>query len=151
MKKVWIIIGAVVVAAALGAGSFAGGMAYQRNQANRIRENFLSSRGLGNNPGANGAQGRSFFGGGATGQVKSIQGNVLTLSTSQNVITVNLSANTRILKTTEATTQDLQTGAQVMVTGQRDNNGNINATQVLILNINPPSNPGPAQGGTATP
>lgn len=147
MKKIWIIIGAVVVAAALSAGSFAGGMAYQRNQANRIRQNFLALRGQGNNTGANsnGAGGRGFFGGGVVGQVKSVEGDVLTISTPQSVVTVNLSASTRIAKTSEATPQDLQTGAQVMVSGQRDNNGNINATQVLILNINP------SNSGTATP
>ena len=134
MKRVFIVIGAVIVAAALAAGSFYGGMAYQRNQTDQIRNNFLRSRGIATNGGAAG-QGRGFFGGGggATGQVKSINGEVLTLSTAQNVTTVNLSSSTRVEKAGQASVSDLQPGTSVLVTGQRDSNGNINASQVLIL------------------
>jgi hypothetical protein len=115
-------------------------MAYQRNQANQIRANFFRSRGI--NPNAqNNASGarQGFFGGGATGQVTSLQGNVLTLSTAQNTTTVNLTNSTQIEKATAAATTDLQPGERVLVTGQRDSNGNITASQILILNSNSPS------------
>jgi len=138
MKKPLIIIGVIVFVLAASAGSFYGGMAYARNQASQVRAQFLASRGLGGNGGGNGANGtngqrQGFFGGGATGQVKSINGNVLTLSTAQNVTTVNLSASTSIEKSDPGTTTDLQPGERVLVTGQRDSSGNIAATQILIL------------------
>ncbi len=144
MKKVLIIIGAVIIAVALAGGSFYGGMAYQRTQANNVRDTFLRSRGLNGTGGAGGftggtgngagGGGRGFFGGGATGQVKSVDGNTLTLSTAQNETKVTLSDTTRIEKSVQGALSDLQPGMQVMVTGQRDANGNITAVQVLILN-----------------
>jgi hypothetical protein len=151
MKKILIIVGAVVLAVALSAGSFVGGMAYQRSQQSQIQANFFRSRGLnpngenangfsfngsganGTNPNGNEGQ-RGFFGGGVNGQVKSVDGNVLMVSTPQNVTTVNLTDSTRIEKATTGTTADLQTGEQVLVTGQRDDNGNVTAVQVLIMN-----------------
>jgi hypothetical protein len=115
-------------------------MAYQRNQAEQIRANFFRSRGIDEN-GANSNAGprQGFFGGGATGQVKSVEGNVLTLSTAQNTMTVNLTESTQIEKAAPASSQDLQPGERVLVTGQRDSNGKFTASQVLILNSNPPS------------
>jgi hypothetical protein len=152
MKKGIIILAAVVLAVALAAGSFYGGMAYQRNQANQIRNQFLASRGLTANGAGNGStQRRSFFGGGgATGQVKSISGNTLSISTAQNVTTVNLSNSTRIEKAAPGAVNDIQPGEQVIVSGQRDTSGNINATQVLILGSSPQNagnlqNPGSSQ------
>jgi hypothetical protein len=135
MKRPLIIVGVIGLVLIFSAGSFYGGMAYARNQANQVRAQFLASRGLGGNGNANGAgsQRQGFFGGGATGQVKSIDGNVLTISTAQNVTTVNLSASTQIAKAEPGTTADLQPGERVLVTGTRDSSGNIAATQVLIL------------------
>lgn len=154
MKNVLIIIGAVVLAVAIAGGSFYGGMAYQRNQEAAVRANFFTSRGIqdpgqgqGFNPnGANGGQRQGFFafGGGTTGQVKSIDGNVLTLSTAQNVTTVNLTSTTTIEKFGPGTTTDLQPGQRISVSGQKDSSGNITATQITIL----PTNPNPRPTGT---
>jgi len=146
MKKITIVIiivGAIIVAAGSAVGGFFGGRAYQRNQANTVRNNFLRERGVaGFDPNAapnavpNAANnpGRGFGGGGASGQVKSIDGNTLTLTTGQNETTVTLSDTTSIVKSTPGTTSDLAAGQQVMVTGQRNPDGNVTATQVLILN-----------------
>ncbi len=148
MKRIIMIVGAVVLAVALAAGSFYGGMAYQRTQANQVRDSFLRSRGLngaGGFPGGGdagngaGGGGRGFFGGGATGRVKSVDGNTLTISTAQNETKVTLSDSTRIEKPVQGALSDLQPGMQVMVTGQRDTNGNITAVQVLILNNGQPN------------
>ncbi len=152
MKRIIIIVGAVVLAVALAAGSFYGGMAYQRNQANQVRDSFLRSRGLNGNGGTGGAGGfpggagngaggggRGFFGGGTVGQVKSVDGNTLTISTAQNETKVTLSDTTRIEKSVQGALSALQPGMQVMVTGQRDANGNITAVQVLILNNGQPN------------
>lgn len=145
MKNIVMIIGAIVLAAAIAAGSFYGGMAYTRNQEAQVRANFFASRGIqatGQGQGANGGQRQGFFGGGTTGQVKSFDGNTLMLSTPQNVTTVNLNSSTRIEKYDPGATNDIQTGERVIVSGQRDGNGNITATQIMILPANP-ANPSP--------
>ena len=68
------------------------------------------------------------------GEVKSIEGNILTLSTAENVTTVTLSENTKIVKTVEGMTSDLQAGMRVMVTGDTDEDGAITASQITIVN-----------------
>jgi hypothetical protein len=149
MKKALIIVGVIILAAALSAGSFYGGMTYERSQASNIRSQFLQSRGLtgdgfNSNRGQNGTpsggqRGGFFGGGGVTGQVKSLDGNVLSLSTAQDVTTVNLTDSTVIEKPSQGTTSDLQAGVRVIVTGQRDSNGTITASQITILNNNLPN------------
>jgi hypothetical protein len=74
------------------------------------------------------------MGRGVTGEVISLEGNTLTLSTLQNETKVTLSADTSIQKTAEGTTTDLQPGQQVMVTGERDADGNLTAIQITIMN-----------------
>jgi hypothetical protein len=148
MKKILIIAGVVVLAGLLSAGSFFGGRAYERTQASRVRSDFLRSRGIPLNgtgdgaqgfngaPGASGGQRQFFLGGGdggVSGQVKSIDGNVLTLSTPQDVTTVNISDTTRIEKTVAGTTGDLQPGQRVIVSGERDSKGNLSAAQITII------------------
>jgi hypothetical protein len=156
-----LIAGAVLLIAGAGIGGFFGGRAYERNQANTIRNDFMRERGIENfdpnaipgaginmdanaMPGAGNFPGRGI--GGATGEVKSIDGNTITLSTGQNETTVTLSDNTAIVKTTSGAVADLAEGQQVMVTGDRDEDGNVTATQVTILSAgaNPsPANPAP--------
>lgn len=129
------IIVAVIVAVGAGVGGFFGGKAYESNHARSVQNNFFRSRGIDTN-GANGANGqaRGAFGGGTFGQIKSINGNTLTVTTAQNTdVTVTLSNTTRIEKTSSGTAADLQTGEQVTVAGQRDSNGNITAVQVTII------------------
>jgi hypothetical protein len=147
-----IIAGVIVLVAGAGVGGFFGGKAYERSHANTVRNNFLQSRGIqGFDPNAapNGAanvNGTNFpsggFGRGASGQIKSIDGNTLTLTTGQNETKVTLSDTTIIEKSTPGATTDLQTGQNVTVTGQRDSNGSVTATQVLILSTD--ASPTPA-------
>jgi hypothetical protein len=66
------------------------------------------------------------------GQVKSMDGNVLQLSTAQDVTTVNLTGDTIIIKSVEGTVSELQPGTRVMVVGERDDQGNITASQITI-------------------
>lgn len=66
------------------------------------------------------------------GQVKSIDGDVLQISTAQDVTTVNLTGDTIILKSVEGIQSDLQTGTRVLVVGERDDQGNITASQITI-------------------
>ena len=136
-----LIASAIVLIAGAGVGGFFGGKAYERNQANQTRNNFLRERGIqGFNPNAAPGSGQTSgnfpaggFGRGATGQIKSIDGNTITLTEGQTEVKVTLSDTTRIEKSTAASTADLQAGLQVTITGQRDSSGNITASQVLIL------------------
>jgi Domain of unknown function (DUF5666) len=141
-----LIASAIVLIAGAGVGGFFSGKAYERNQANQTRNNFLRERGIqGFNPNAAPGSGQTSgnfpaggFGRGATGQIKSIDGNTITLTEGQTEVKVTLSDTTKIEKSTAGSTADLATGQQVMVTGQRDTSGNLTATQVLILATSAP-------------
>jgi len=161
MKKGLIITGIILLIAVVAAGSFWGGMTYQTNRANQARLNFENARGqanggqaLGDGAGFPGggmlggqAPGGGFGGSGTVGQVKTMEGDMMTVSTAQDVTTVNLSSATQIEKTVAGTTDDLQPGTQVMIIGQKDTNGNIAATQITIMNGDLPgmTNPSPTQ------
>ena len=122
------------------------GKTYQSNQANQIRSQFLRSRGLNPNAAnAAGGTGGGFagggFGGGVAGQVKSVQGNTIELNSANNqVTTVDLTANTRIEKTTQGTAADLKPGEQLIVRGQNDGNGTYTASQIQIVSSGSPQN-----------
>jgi hypothetical protein len=144
-----IIIGVIVLVAGAAVGGFFGGRAYQRNQANTVRNNFMRDRGIqGFDPNAAqnaGQVGANFpaggMGRGVSGEVKSLEGNTLTLTSNGTETVITLSDTTQIVKTTSGTTADLTAGQQVMVTGERDANGKITtATQVTILNTNSTGN-----------
>jgi hypothetical protein len=156
MKKGIWIGGSIVIALFLMGASFYGGTLYQKNVQTSAQARFLASRGVsggfgGGNftgpegtPGAGGA-GRGGFGGGSQGQVKSIDGNTLTISTAQNVTTVTLYGTTTIMKSDPGTIADLKVGDRVLVTGQRDSSGNITASQVMVLAV--AGSPGAAGNG----
>jgi hypothetical protein len=135
MKKIlWIIAGLALLAIAAGAG-FEYGKSYQSNQASQIRSQFLRSRGI--NPNGNsgdqaGGFGGGGFGGGTFGQLKSVNGNTLTVTTQNGDVTVDLTATTQIEKTTAGTPADLQAGQQLVVRGQRDSSGTVTAETVQI-------------------
>jgi len=164
MKKVLIIIGAILLAALIAGGSFYGGITFQTNQADQARARFMQDRGMtegempqpGGFPGGNlpeGMQppsdgGMGLSGRGTTGVVKTIDGDVITISTAQDVTTVNLTEDTRIEKYVSAAITDLQPGVRVMVTGQPDDDGNITASQIQIVNNDPSSPNLPPPTGT---
>jgi hypothetical protein len=167
MKKSYWITGGIVLALVLMGASFYGGTLYERYTQTRTRTSFYASRGLSGNggmsgtPGATGASGGQFsggstgLGGGSQGQVKSIEGNTLTLSTAQNVTTVTLSDSTTVLKSVAGAIADLKVGDRVRVTGKTDSNGNITATQITVLaeggSPEPAGNGGPYPAPTAKP
>jgi len=147
MKTTLMILGGTLLLGLVAAGSFWGGMAYQSNRVSQARANFEAARGQlgrgqfpGDGPGfppgglPAGQDAVFFEGGGTTGQVKTIEGNVMTVSTVQDVTTVNLSASTQIEKSVEGALADLQPGMRVLVNGERDSAGNIAASRITILN-----------------
>jgi Domain of unknown function (DUF5666) len=161
MKTVFMILGGIVLLGLVAAGGFWGGMTYQSNRVDQARANFEAARGQinrgqfpGDVPGfpqggLPGGQGAGFFGGrGTTGQVKTVEGNVMTISTPQDVITVNLSDSTQIEKSVAGTIADLEPGTRVLVAGERDADGNITASRITILNNNRPGSDQPGTQGT---
>jgi hypothetical protein len=89
-----------------------------------------------------------FPGRGTTGVVKTIDGDVITISTAQDVTTINLTEDIRIEKYVSAAITDLQPGVRVMVTGQPDDDGNITASQIQIVNNGTSGIPNPPPTGT---
>lgn len=146
MKTTLIVIGMIVLVALVAAGSFYGGMVYQTNQASQVRQEFMAARGMadeGQMPGELPSMGGLFqqggpgvLGRGAAGQVKSIDGNVMTISTAQDVTTINLSEDTQIEMTVSGEITDLKTGMRVMVVGETDGDGVVNASQITVLGEN---------------
>jgi hypothetical protein len=143
MKKILLVIaGIALLAIAAGAG-FQYGKMYQSNQANQICSQFLRSRGINPANGSGGAQAAG-FGGGVFGQLKNVNGNTLTVTTQNGDVTVDLTANTQIEKTSTGTAADLQSGEQLVVRGQRDSSGTVTAETVQIMNGGAPrSTPAP--------
>ena len=154
MKKIIIIIGAIVLLGSVAAGGFYAGITYQSNLADQARANFESMRGQGNpgefpqdgqnlpegmpEGGMRGGQFPGGFGGaGTTGQVKSIDGDVLMLSTAQDVTTVHLSDTTQVQQTVTVDITQLQPGMRIMVTGEAGADGVITASQIRILTGDP--------------
>jgi hypothetical protein len=147
-----LIAGVILLVAGAAVGGFFGGRAYERDHANTVRNNFMRERGIegfdpnavpgmGQNVGPNAASFPGGMGRGASGEVKSIDGNTITLTTGQNETQVTLSDTTAIVKSTSGTIADLAAGQQVMVTGERDEDGNLTATQVMILSTGDSQSP----------
>jgi hypothetical protein len=160
MKKALTIVAMILLGVLVALGSFWGGMRTESNRADRARANFMNARGQANGeffspegqiPSGEAPSG--FMGGGTLGEVKSVDGNVVTLSTAQDVTTVQLTGETRIGKTVMAVAAELEPGMRVRVTGERDTNGDITADQVTILSDEFPGDvlpipADPSQAGT---
>jgi hypothetical protein len=70
---------------------------------------------------------------GAGGTITAINGNILTLTTAQGPVTVNISSdNITIQDITAGTLSDLHEGQLLTVIGPQDANGNITATSIMI-------------------
>jgi hypothetical protein len=95
---------------------------------------------------------------GAGGTLAKIDGNILTLTTTQGTVTVNIDSDTTIQKTMAGALSDLHEGEFLFVMGNPDASGSISATSIQIQPPGwsppsaPPGNGGtPSQSGTRTP
>jgi hypothetical protein len=66
------------------------------------------------------------------GTLAKIDGNILTLTTSQGPATVNVSPDTSIQETVTGAVSDLEEGQSLSVIGSSDSNGNVTATSIRI-------------------
>lgn len=141
-KKVVITLSVIVLVLAVGGGAFYGGMLFQQQQAANARAAFANRGGGGGGGGAGGGGGGGFFGGGnggngggrggAVGQIKSIDGNTIMVSTAQSVVKVILTGTTQVEKVVVGSSSDLQVGARVVVRGAADSSGNVTADNIQI-------------------
>ncbi len=87
---------------------------------------------------------------GANGTITSINGNTLTLTTSQGQATVIISSNTTIEKTVVGAVSDLTQGNFVTISGTTDSSGNIDATSIMLMQGQPPTQATPGNGTSTT-
>ena len=80
-----------------------------------------------------GAFGAEAAGGGVLGTIEAVEGNTVTLATPQGTIKVSIDGQTDIQGFAELALDELETGATVTVTGQRDESGGMSATSVFVL------------------
>ena len=151
MRKPVILLAAVLGVVVVAGGSFFGGMAFQRYRQTNVQQQFFADRGFGaggqtpmlgsGGPDgglvpfgdAGGAGGQVAGGRGANGTVESLGGDTLQLSTAEGEITVTLTDETVLSRTTTVERSELQAGAQVTVIGERDGAGDITAAVIQIL------------------
>jgi len=93
---------------------------------------------------------------GANGTLAAINGDILTLTSSQGQVSVNISSSTTIEKTVVGTIDDLNQGDFVTISGTTDSAGNISATSIMVRpqgqqgQFTPPTTGTPGNGGTFT-
>ena len=67
-----------------------------------------------------------------SGTVAVVNGDTLTLTTSQGTVTINISSSTTIEKTVNGTNANLGQGDFVTINGTTDSNGNLDATLITV-------------------
>jgi predicted acylesterase/phospholipase RssA len=143
----WIALAAlivVLVAGATGAAAYSVGKQAGVTEGLAARNNFFQARagGAGAQGGQGGAAGSAAQGNGArggqgngnfaAGQVKSISGNDLEISTATDVTKVKLTDKTQIQKNVSGTPSDITTGERVVVQGTKGSDGAIEANSIQI-------------------
>jgi hypothetical protein len=159
----WIALAALIVilvAGATGAAAYNAGKQAGVTEALAARNNFFQARGggaaaqggaaggaaaQGNGSARSGQGGAAATGNFAAGQVKSINGNNLEISTATDVTKVKLTDKTQIQKTVSGTPSDITTGERVVVQGTKGADGVVEANSIQ-LGAGRFGGPGGAQG-----
>ena len=91
--------------------------------------------GGGGGPGGGGFGGGARFGGGGglTGTIERVDGNTITVNTSQGALLATIGEETTIQKTIEVTVSDLTEGVRVTVTGIRGEDGTVEANLIFVV------------------
>jgi hypothetical protein len=123
---------ALALIAALGVGGVAGVAIGQNTAASSAPAGFTP----GQFPGAgDGDDAGDFPGGGrgdvTSGTVTSVDGDTITVTLADgSTVTVTTSADTTVTKTSDATVADLVAGEEIVVSGTKDDAGNVTATSI---------------------
>ena len=84
-------------------------------------------------PGEDSGGGGRRGGRGVGGAIESIEGNTLTVTTPRGPVTVTTGGDTTVRKIVDGSLEDLEKGAQIRVTGQRDEEGIVKATSITLI------------------
>ena len=84
-------------------------------------------------PGEDSGGGGRRGGRGVGGAIESIEGNTLTVTTPRGPVTVTTGGDTTVRKIVDGSLEDLEQGAQIRVTGQRDEEGIVKATSITLI------------------
>ena len=144
MNRIVMIVLGVVAVAAIAAGSFYGGMVYGKNQAQADLPTFVDAEGM---PAGRGQFGtlpegqlgvdRGQFagrqGGMLFGEIQTIGSGELTITDPNGEqVQVYVADTTLIQKQAEVTLADLEVGETVVISGNRDDDGNITARSLQV-------------------
>ena len=120
-----------------GAAGLAGGAAPDEAVLSEIAQALGSGQFEGNIAGGGGGGlagfAGAFGGGGVFGTIESVEGNTVRLTTPQGPIEVTIGGETDIQGFAELALDELDAGATVTVTGQRDESGGMTATSVFVM------------------
>ena len=136
----------IVVAAGVGYGAYTYGAKAGEQRAVAARTTFFQERagamtgattpgaaaGLGQGAGAGRGAAAINPDNFANGQVKSVSGNVIELSTAREVLKIKVSDKTQIQKTVSGAVSDLQVGERITVHGERAADGSLDAQSIQI-------------------
>lgn len=141
MKKVWFIIGSVVLLLAVGGGAFYAGVKYGQSHLpyggrQFPPEGFEMRQGQGQGMLGDTTEDRAnagFSGGGLVGTIQSIDGNVLVINTGDDTVKVETTDSTLIQKTMTVAVGDLEIEERVMVMGRENDDGTITARSIMPM------------------
>ena len=137
-KKFVSIVVAVIVLVGIIGGAFFGGVATGKNKSSTTTTTQYSGR-TGQFPG--GTNSSTFnrsaagfgIGGGTMGTVSGINGDVITLTTTNgSVEQVYTNSSTRIEEMATGSLSDITVGQNISVSGRRSQSGSVNATSIII-------------------
>jgi hypothetical protein len=147
MKKIWIVVGVLVLVVAVGAGAFWGGMTYGKSQVEQdamglMQERFGARGGQspesGQFPGGGqlpqgGQEGATLSGGGVRGTIEAIEGDTLVINADDGIIRVQTVDTTMIEKNMSVGVGDLEVGEMVVVSGPENDDGSITARSIMSI------------------
>jgi hypothetical protein len=130
-KYSWILVAVASIGLAVGA-SFGAGTVYGRNSATTTTVTVTGGTQTGQGASLSGQS----TGGGSnlTGTVASIAGQTLKITTAAGTeVTVNLADSAQIGKAGSSDKSALAPGASVLILGQRQQDGSVNGSEVLVV------------------
>lgn len=139
VKNPFLWLAAIVAALLLVAGSFWAGTYYEtqvratrfRGFANMTPEQRQQAMRQSGQPGV-GSQAQRQGSAALTGKVDKVADNKITITTPVGSLKVLLSSSTSVSKATSAKLGDIAKGAEILVQGKRDEEGNIEASKVIV-------------------
>jgi hypothetical protein len=140
MKKIWIVVGVLVLVVAVGGGAFWAGMAYGKSQARQeltsLMQERFRARG-GQFPGTGvltqGTPAGPVTFGGIRGTIQAIEGNTLMINSDEGIVKVQTTDTTLIEKNMPVSVGDLEVGEMVVVSGPRNDDGSITARSIMSM------------------